>query len=96
MRRLEVLDLYNNSLTGDVPSSIRELTELKELYLDNQHLLPLRKRYCGQRLPDLGKYSYRIIRDEYDQMMASYCPDDEIFDTKFTFSTLQDSGMYEM
>ena len=77
-------------------ASIRELRELKELYLDNNHLLPLRKRFCGQRLPDLGKYSYRIIRDEYDKMMESYCPDNELLDTHTTFSTIQDSGLYPL
>ena len=95
LRNLLVLDLYNNSLVGDVPSSIREMRELKELYLDNQHLLPLRMKYCGQRLPDLGRYSYIIVRDDYDDMMSSYCPADKIYSTEFTFSRLQDSGMYE-
>jgi Leucine-rich repeat (LRR) protein len=95
LQRLEVLDIYNNSMVGDIPSSIRDLIELRELYLAHEHLLPLRKRYCGQRLPDLGKYSYRIVREEYDQMMASYCPEDQLHSTEFTFSTLQESGVYE-
>ena len=64
LRSLETLDLYNNSLTGDVNPSIGNLANLKYMYLDNHHLLPLRKRYCGQRLPNLGKYSYRIVREE--------------------------------
>ena len=31
---------------GDVPSSIRDLHELRELYLANEHLLPLRELSC--------------------------------------------------
>ena len=96
LRNLVHLDVYNNSMSGDVPKSIRELRSLDRLYLAVDHLLPLRKRYCGQRLPDLGKYSYIIIRDEYDLMMESHCPEDQLFDSQFTFSTLQDSGVYEM
>eukprot|EP00325_Prymnesiales_sp_UTEX-LB-985_P026238 CAMPEP_0174734778 /NCGR_PEP_ID=MMETSP1094-20130205/63892_1 /TAXON_ID=156173 /ORGANISM="Chrysochromulina brevifilum, Strain UTEX LB 985" /LENGTH=69 /DNA_ID=CAMNT_0015937647 /DNA_START=84 /DNA_END=290 /DNA_ORIENTATION=- len=45
-------DVFNNSLTGDLPTSIRDLASLKEMYVDNEHLLPLRRRYCGQRLPN--------------------------------------------
>ena len=82
--------MYNNSMTGDMPRSIRDLGELEELYLANEHLLPLRRKYCGMRLPDAGRYSWRVIREEYDMMMASYCPDDQILDTEQTFNTLQD------
>ena len=90
LRSLQVLDVYNNSMEGDVPASISQLLELRELYLDKQHLLPLRRKYCGQRLPDVGKYSWRVLRDEYDLMMASYCPDGELLSTEHTFGRLQD------
>lgn len=43
LRALQVLDIYNNSMRGDVPSSIGDLHELRELYLANEHLLPLRQ-----------------------------------------------------
>ena len=56
----------------------------------DEHLLPLRRKYCGQRLPDVGKYSWRVIRDEYDLMMASYCPEDEMLTTEEAFGRLQD------
>ena len=78
-------------MTGDVPKSIRDLNELKELYLANEHLLPLRKKYCGQRLPDLGKYSWRVIREEYNLMMASYCPPGKLLSTEQAFARLQDT-----
>lgn len=29
-------------------------------------------------------------------MMASHCPDDRLHDSEFTFSTLSESGVYEM
>lgn len=96
LSNLEVLDVWNNSMSGDVPRSIRDLIKLRELYLAHEHLRPLRQRYCGQRLPDLGKYSYLIVQQEYDQMMASHCPVDQIHDAAFTWSSLQDSGVYEM
>ena len=44
-----------------------------------------------QRLPNLGKYNYRIVRDEYRQMME--CED--MHDTAFTFNSLQESGVYD-
>jgi hypothetical protein len=64
--QIEVLDVYNNSMEGDVPASIRELGELRELYLANEHLLPLRMRYCGQRLPDVER-----PRSERDVALAA-------------------------
>jgi len=96
LRNLLHLDVYNNSMSGDVPPSIRELGNLEELYLGYEHLLPLRRRYCGQRLPNLGKYSWILVSQQYDDMMESHCPEEQMHDTSFTFSTLQDSGVYEM
>ena len=96
LQNLQLLDVYNNSMTGDVPTSIRELINLEALYLANEHLLPLRKRYCGQRLPDLGKYSWLVVREQYDQMMESYCPPERLYDTSYTFSSLQESNAYDM
>jgi hypothetical protein len=54
----------------------------------------VRQRYCKQRLPDLGKYSWRVVREEYRLMTSLTC--DDMYDTDFTFSPLQDSGVYEM
>ena len=52
------LDLYNNQMVGDVPSSLQNLTSLEYLYLDNQHYKPLRQYYCRERLPTgLDKYN---------------------------------------
>ena len=33
------------------------------LYVDNLHLLPLRVKYCRQRIPNNGKYNYLIVRE---------------------------------
>jgi hypothetical protein len=96
LQNLRYLDVYNNSMTGDVPPSIRDLINLEHLFLANDHLLPLRRKYCGQRLPDFGKYSWVMVREEYDEMMSTPCPEGQMHDTSFTFSTLQDSGVYEM
>ena len=41
----------------------------------------------------LVQYSWRIIREEYKHMTALAC--DDMYDTSFTFSPLQDSGVYE-
>lgn len=90
--RLVTLDFYNNKMVGDVPASIQNLTSLQYLYLQNEHYLPLRKKYCRQRLPNNGKYNYRIVRDEYVQMMAMHCED--MHDTRFTFNSLQQSNVY--
>jgi len=88
--RLRYLDLYNNALTGDVPAGIANLTNLKELYLQNTHLTPVRQRYCRQRIPNVGKYSWRILREEYRQMTAVVC--DDPHDVEYTFNSLQHSS----
>ena len=77
---------------GDVPASIQNLTSLEYLYLQNDHLKPLRLRYCRQRIPNVGKYSHRVVREQYVEMMSHVCED--IYSTEFTFNSLQDSGMY--
>ena len=82
-----MLDLYNNSMYGEVPASLKNLTSLQYLYLDDEHYLPLRKYYCGQRLPNVGKYSYSIVRENYLQMDASICED--MHDTLYTFNPLE-------
>ena len=91
--RLRYLDLYNNRMVGDVPPGIANLTNLKELYLQNEHLTPVRQRYCRQRIPNVGKYSWRIMREEYRQMTAVVC--DNMHDVDFTFNSLQHSQSYD-
>ena len=86
LRRLETLDLYSNAFAGDLPSELGELINLRLLYLPNEQLLPLRLRYCQHRLPNLGKYSYRLVREEYYKMASSICP--EPYDTLSAFGTL--------
>ena len=93
LRRLQMLDLYNNRMTGDVPPSLANLTSLQYLYVDNEHLGVLRNYYCRQRIPNNGKYSYRIVRDEYHTFASAVCEDPH--DTAFAFNSLQDSGVYE-
>ena len=78
-------------MSGDVPSTIAGLTNLKTLHLDNQHLKPVRMRYCGHRIPNTGKYNWRVVRDEYLHWTATICPDTHIHDTDFTFNNLQSS-----
>ena len=53
---------------------------------------PLRQKYCRQRLPNNGKYNYRIVRDEYLQMTSVVCED--MHDTNFAFNSLQSSAVY--
>ena len=91
--RLRYLDLYNNRMVGDVPASIQNLTNLKELYLQNEHLTPVRQKYCRQRIPNVGKYSWRIMREEYRQMTAVVC--DNMHDVDYTFNSLQHSQSYQ-
>ena len=50
LEQLEVLDLYNNSMVGDMPPQFANLKSLKYLYLQNEHYWPLRHFYCRQRL----------------------------------------------
>ena len=90
---LRHLDLYNNQMTGDVPPGIANLTNLKELYLQNEHLTPVRQYYCRQRIPNVGKYSWRLMREEYRTMTAVVC--DNMHDVDFTFNSLQHSQSYD-
>jgi Leucine-rich repeat (LRR) protein len=92
LRSLQTLDLYNNQMVGDVPASLQNLTSLQYLYLDNIHLTPLRQWYCGERIPNNGKYNYRIVRDEYIRMTSIPC--DDMHDVNFAFNSLQVSGVY--
>lgn len=62
---------------------------LDHLYLSDAHLRPVRQGYCGQRQnPRLGKYSWRLVREEYHRMMSTYCAEDELRDTAETFDAL--------
>lgn len=88
LSHLYYLDTYANQMTGDMPDSVANLISLQYLYVQNEHYLPLRKKYCKQRLPQVGKYSYRIVRDDYMNMMAMECP--EPHSTEFTFNALPD------
>ena len=93
MLRLQYLDLYNNRMVGDVPPGIANLTNLKELYLQNEHLTPVRQRFCRMRLANVGKYNWRIVRDEYALFTSMLCPD--MHDVDFTFNSLQASASYD-
>ena len=86
LQQLDTLDLYENGLTGDMPASLGGLRNIRLFYLPNEQLKPLRLRYCQQRMPAVGKYSYRIVREEYHQMAASICPDP--MDTETAFGAL--------
>lgn len=92
LRRLMTLDLYDNKMTGDLPAGIQNLTSLQYLYVDNKHYKLLRNYYCRQRLPDNGKYNYRIVRDMYYEMANAYC--ENPYDTNFAFNSLQVSKAY--
>ena len=72
----------------------RRAGRAQHLYLDNELLHPVRRRYCRQRLPDLGKYSWRIVREEFQEMANTLC--DGEYDAEFTFQTLQESGLYDV
>ena len=85
---LEELDLYNNALSGDIPASVENLINLRVLFVPNDQLLPVRQYYCRQRIPNVGKYSYRLVREEYHRMVSSLCPDP--YDTAEAFSTLSE------
>ena len=90
---LRHLDLYNNLMTGDIPASIQNLTNLKIMYVQNEHLKPVRNNYCRQRIPKVGKYNWRHVRDDYRSMMAVLC--DDMHDVEFTFNSLQASESYD-
>jgi len=80
-------------MSGDVPASIANLTNLKEVYLQNEHLTPIRQRFCRTRIPNVGKYSWRIMREEYRQYTSVLC--DDMHDVDFQFNSLQHSSSYD-
>ena len=54
-----------------------------------------RWRFVVFRFGAHGKYNWRIVRDEYHQMMGLHCPEGVIHDTAFTFNSLQASGVFD-
>ena len=74
LRTLDELDTWNNSMSGDVPASIADLYGLKYLYIQNDHLLPVRKRYCGQRLQDVGKFNWMVVQSECARLTTRATP----------------------
>ena len=68
LRGLKELDLYNNKMHGRVPDSIQNLTSLEFLYVQNDHRC--HRKHCRERLPNVGKYNHRFVRDDYVNMMA--------------------------
>ena len=94
LRNLRVLDLYNNQIVGAVPSSIKNLTNLKILYVQNEQLEPVRNRYCRIRIPNVGKYNWRILRDGYSHYSSVTC--DNPYPTGYAFNSLQASGGYHV
>ena len=88
MIRLTELDLYNNAFSGDFPSEMADLSNLRLLYVPNEQLLPVRMRYCNKRIANVGKYSWRLVREEYGRMINSLCH--EPFSTLQQFSTLSE------
>ena len=61
--------------------------------MQNEHLTPVRMKYCRQRIPNVGKYNWRMVREEYRQMTAMVC--DNMHDVDFTFNSLQASASYD-
>ena len=53
----------------------------------------MRQYYCRQRIPNVGKYSWRLLSEEYRQMTAVVC--DDMHDVDFTFNSLQHSASYD-
>ena len=44
-------------------------------------------------LPNVGKYNWRVMREEYDMFTSVLCPD--MHDVEFTFNALQASSSYD-
>lgn len=89
LTRMKYLDLYNNKMCCDVPPGIQWLQNLETLYLQNEHLTPVRQYYCRRRIPNVGKYNWYVIRQEYRHMTSVVC--DDMHDVDFTFNSLQHS-----
>jgi Leucine-rich repeat (LRR) protein len=93
LRKLTLLDLYNNEMFGELPASFQNLTSLRKVYVNDEHLKVVRQYYCRQRIPQVGKYNWIIVREMYPEMAAAYC--EHMHDTLFAFNPLQVSGVYQ-
>ena len=89
-----ILVLLYTQIVGAVPSSIKNLTNLKILYVQNEQLEPVRNRYCRIRIPNVGKYNWRILRDGYSHYSSVTC--DNPYPTGYAFNSLQASGGYHV
>ena len=87
---LNHLDLYGNPIDGDLPSQIEHLVNLKYFYVPDETLLALRKYRCGERLNKVGKFNYKIVRDEFGLMNSKLCPDEKLLSTEEAFWTLDE------
>ena len=76
---------------GELPASFQNLTSLRKVYVNDEHLKVVRDYYCRQRIPQVGKYNWIIVREMYPEMAAAYCENPP--DTLFTFNPLQVSGV---
>ena len=54
---------------------------------------PLAVQFCRQRIPNVGKYSWRIMREEYRQWTSVLC--DNMHSVEYTFNSLQASSSYD-
>ena len=49
--------------------------------------------FCRMRIANVGKYNWRIVRDEYALFTSMSCPD--MHDVDFAFNSLQASASYD-
>ena len=58
--------------------------------MPDETLLALRKYRCGERLNKVGKFNYKIVRDEFGLMNSKLCPDEKLLSTEEAFWTLDE------
>ena len=100
-----MLDLYNNSMVGDMPPQFANLKSPLYLYPERAPLAA-RHFYCRQRLPKATwgkggtKYNWVVVAQMYETMTTSTVQGDrrciDPHDTTFAFNSLQDSGVLAM
>ena len=87
LKHIMYWDTYGNKLTGDVPDTWSNASELQYLYLQVEHSDPIRIYNCRERMPmGSSKFNYRVIAQEYWNYINTKCANKH--SVAFTFNAL--------
>lgn len=101
-RAQEWWDTFGNFMTGDLPESIQNCTQMEHLYIQLEHTDVIRQARCRERIPGVGNAANSLnipshqsgdkvnwfiqVKEYYDYKYLSPCLD--MFDPHTAFEAL--------